>query len=89
MALGAETADTLRLVLSRSLRLVAIGTACGLVASVAVTRVMGGLLYDVSPLDPTVFVGVSVLLAAAGLLASFVPAHRATRVDPIVALRIQ
>jgi putative ABC transport system permease protein len=89
MALGAEAADTLRLVLSRSLRLVAIGTACGLAASVAVTRVMGGLLYDVSPLDPTVFVGVSVLLAAAGLVASLVPARRATRVDPIVALRIQ
>ena len=59
MALGAATADTLRLVLGRSLRLVAVGTACGLVASVAVTRVMSGLLYDVSPLDPVVFAGES------------------------------
>jgi predicted permease len=89
MALGAATADTLRLVLGRSLRLVAAGTVCGLVASFAVTRVMAGLLYDVSPLDPVVFGGVSVLLAAAGLVASLVPARRATRVDPIEALRIQ
>ena len=59
MALGAAAADTLRLVLGRSLRLVAAGTACGLVASLAVTRVMSGLLYDVSPLDPVVFVAVS------------------------------
>ena len=89
MALGAAAADTLRLVLGRSLRLVAAGTACGLVASLAVTRVMSGLLYDVSPLDPVVFVGVSLLLAGAGLVASLVPARRATRVDPIEALRIQ
>src|SRR2546423_316910 len=89
MALGAAAGDTLRLVLGRSLRLVAAGTICGLVASFAVTRVMSGLLYDVSPLDPLVFGGVSVLLAAAGLVASLVPARRATRVDPIVALRIQ
>src|SRR4249919_2114762 len=87
MALGAATADTLRLVLGRSLRLVAAGTACGLVASLAVTRVMSGLLYDVSPLDPVVFVAVSLLLAGAGLVASLVPARRATRVDPITALR--
>ena len=50
---------------------------------------MSGLLYDVSPLDPVVFVGVSLLLAAAGFVASLIPARRATRVDPIVALRIQ
>jgi ABC-type antimicrobial peptide transport system permease subunit len=89
MALGAAAADTLRLVLGRSLRLVAAGTACGLVASLAVTRLMSGLLYDVSPLDPVVFVAVSLLLAGAGLVASLVPARRATRVDPIEALRIQ
>ena len=89
MALGAAAGDTLRLVLGRSLRLVAAGTVCGLVSSFAVTRVMAGLLYDVSPLDPVVFGGVSVLLAAAGLVASLVPARRATRVDPIEALRIQ
>jgi putative ABC transport system permease protein len=88
MALGARSADTLRLVLGNSMLLVAGGTACGLVASVAFTRAIGGLLYDVSPVDPLVFAGVSVLLVAAGLVASWIPARRATRVDPIVALRV-
>ena len=69
MALGADAANTLRLVLGRSMLLVAGGTACGLLASLAVTRVLAGLLYDVSPLDPIVFVGVSLLLAAAGFVA--------------------
>jgi putative ABC transport system permease protein len=89
MALGADAGRTLRLVLGRSMALVIGGTACGILASIAVTRVIGGLLYEVSPLDPLVFVGVSVLLAASGLAASFVPAWRATRVDPIVALRFE
>ena len=89
MALGAGASDTLRLVLGRSMWLVGMGTVCGLVASVVVTRAISGLLYDVSPLDPIVFVGVSLVLAAAGFLASLIPAHRATRVDPIVALRSQ
>jgi putative ABC transport system permease protein len=89
MALGADAATTMRLVLGRSMLLVAGGTACGLTASFAITRVLAGLLYDVSPLDPIVFAGVSSLLAAAGFLASLIPARRATRVDPIVALRVQ
>jgi predicted permease len=88
MALGADAASTLRLVLGRSLLLVGAGTACGLVASVGVTRVMSGLLYNVSPVDPLVFAGVSLMLAAAGFVASLIPARRATRVDPIVALRV-
>jgi putative ABC transport system permease protein len=61
---------------------------CGLIASFAITRAIAGLLYGVSPLDPIVFVGVSVLLAASGFVASVIPARRATRVDPIVALRV-
>ncbi len=89
MALGADAATTLRLVLGRSMLLIGGGTACGLVASLAITRAIGGLLYDVSPLDPVVFAGVSLLLAASGLVASLIPALRATRVDPIVALRVQ
>jgi putative ABC transport system permease protein len=89
MALGADAANTLRLVLGKSMLLVAGGTACGLVASFAITRAITGLLYDVSPLDPVVFVGVSLLLAASGFVASVIPALRATRVDPIVALRVQ
>jgi putative ABC transport system permease protein len=89
MALGADAATTLRLVLTRSMLLVGAGTAVGLVASLAVTRVLGGLLYNVSPLDPIVFVGVSALIAACGLAASVIPARRATTVDPIVALRFE
>jgi putative ABC transport system permease protein len=89
MALGAGAGDTLRLVLRRSMLLVVGGTVCGLLASVALTRVMSGLLYDISPLDPIVFVGVSSVLAAAGFVASFIPARRATRVDPMIALRVQ
>jgi putative ABC transport system permease protein len=88
MALGADAASTVRLVLGRSMLLVAAGTACGLIASMAVTRGMAGLLYGVSPLDPIVFVGVSLTLVAAGFVASLIPARRATRVDPIVALRV-
>src|SRR4051794_29840513 len=88
MALGADAASTLRLVLGRSMLLVGCGTVCGLVASMAVTRAMAGLLYAVSPLDPVVFAGVSLTLAAAGFVASVIPARRATRVDPIVALRV-
>jgi ABC-type antimicrobial peptide transport system permease subunit len=88
MALGADAASTLRLVLGRSMLLVGLGTACGLAASVAVTRAIAGLLYDVSPLDPVVFAGVSLLLATAGFAATLIPARRATRVDPIVALRV-
>jgi putative ABC transport system permease protein len=88
MALGADAASTLRLVLGKSMLLVGLGTACGLAASVAVTRAIAGLLYDVSPLDPVVFAGVSLLLATAGFAATLIPARRATRVDPIVALRV-
>jgi len=89
MALGAGAGETLRLVLRRSMWLVAGGTVTGLVASIGLTRVMSGLLYEVSPLDPIVFITVSSLLTAAGLVASFIPARRATRVDPIIALRVQ
>jgi len=89
MALGADAGTTLRLVLGRSMLLVGLGTAAGLVASAAITRVMGSLLFNVSPLDPIVFAGVALLIAACGLAASFVPARRAMNVDPIVALRFE
>jgi len=89
MALGADAPATVRLVLARSMMLVAVGIVCGFVASIGATRVMAGLLYDVSPLDPVVFVGVASLLAASGFFASLIPARRATRVDPVVALRVE
>jgi putative ABC transport system permease protein len=87
MALGADAGATMRLVIGRSMLLIAGGTLCGLVASFAAARAIGGLLYAVGPLDPFVFVGVSTLLAASGFVATLIPARRATKVDPIVALR--
>lgn len=89
MALGADAATTLALVLKRSMGLVAFGTVCGLAAAIAASRVMTGLLYQVSPLDPLVFVAVSFALAACGFVASVIPARRATKVDPIIALRAE
>ena len=87
MALGAESGDALRLVIVNSMGLVGLGIGVGLVASTAMTRSLATLLYEVSPLDPAVFLGVSLLLSGAALTACLVPALRATRVDPIVALR--
>jgi putative ABC transport system permease protein len=89
MALGADAGATMRLVIGRSMLLIAGGTLCGLVVSFAAARAIGGLLYAVGPFDPLVFVGVSTLLAASGFVAALIPARRATRVDPIVALRVE
>jgi len=89
MALGADAGATLRLVMGRSMVLILGGTVIGLLASVAATRVIAGLLYAVGPLDPIVFISVSILLAGAGVAATLIPARRATRVDPIIALRIE
>jgi ABC-type antimicrobial peptide transport system permease subunit len=87
MALGAESSDARRLVVVNSMGLVGLGIGVGLVAATVMTRSMVLLLYEVSPLDPVVFVGVSVILSAAALAASIVPARRATEIDPIIALR--
>ncbi len=89
MALGAGRSDVLRLVLMDGLRLTAMGVASGLAASLAVTRLIAGLLYGVSPTDLVTFTVVPVLLAAAALGASYLPALRATRIDPMVALRYE
>jgi len=88
MALGASAADTVRLVVGRSMLLVAAGTVCGLAGSIAATRALSRLLYGVSPLDPAVFAVVPLVLAASALVASVIPARRATRVDPMIALRV-
>ncbi len=89
MALGADAAATVALVLKRSMGLVAVGTICGLAAAVAASRAMAGLLYQVSPIDPLVLGLVSLTLAGSGMLASVIPARRATRVDPMIALRAE
>jgi len=87
MALGAPRAGILRLVLRQGLALAFSGIALGLVASLALTRLMTTLLYRVSTTDPAAFVGGAALFGAVAMLASYLPARRATRVDPVVALR--
>ncbi len=89
MALGAGRRRVLAMVLGSALGMALIGIAAGAIAALLVTRVMKGLLYDVSAADPITFIAVSAVLAAAALIASYVPAHRATRVDPMIALRCE
>jgi ABC-type antimicrobial peptide transport system permease subunit len=89
MALGAQRADILKLVLRDGLALTLIGCAVGLTAAVGVTRFLTFLLYGISPLDPLTFVAIPALLAGVALLACWIPARRASRVDPMVALRYE
>jgi putative ABC transport system permease protein len=89
MALGADRARVMSLILRQGGVLVAAGTSLGLLAAVPLVRLVTTMLFDVQPLDPGVFSGVAVLVAAAAMLATFVPARRASRVDPMVALRAE
>src|SRR5215470_6499614 len=89
IALGARAADVVRLILKHGLALAAIGVAIGLSASLALTRLMKGLLFGVSATDPLTFAAIALLLIVVALMACWIPARRAARVDPIVALRAE
>jgi predicted permease len=89
MALGARRAEVMWLVLRQSVKLTSIGIVCGLIAAAAVTRSVRGMLYGLSPVDPVTLLAVSLLFVLVAALASYVPARRATAVDPLVALRCE
>jgi predicted permease len=89
MAIGAGSRDVIRLVLGQSVAVTLAGIALGLAGAAAVTRYLEGLLFGLTPLDPATFAGVSLLFIAISIVAALVPARRATRVDPVVALRAE
>ena len=89
MALGATARDVFKLIVGRGMKLTAIGLVIGVGGAFALTRLMRGLLFNISATDPITFVLISVLLAFAAFLACYIPARRATKVDPLVALRYE
>jgi ABC-type antimicrobial peptide transport system permease subunit len=89
MALGAQRGEVMRLVLGQGTKLTLLGVVLGITAAVALTHLMSSLLFSVSATDPLTFVGVGILLTLVALAACYVPARRAMRVDPMIALRYE
>ena len=89
LALGAQSSDILRLVVEHGMRLALAGVGFGIISSLALTRLMTALLYGISAADPLTLIAVTVLLVIVTLVACWIPARRATRVDPMAALRFE
>jgi putative ABC transport system permease protein len=89
MALGADRGEVIRMVVEEGMATAAIGIAAGLAAALGLTRLLASMLYGVGPTDPVTFVASALLLGIVALLASSIPARRATKVDPVVALRCE
>ena len=89
VALGASTSDVLRMILGEGMRITLVGVAIGVAAALALTRLIAKVIYGVSAYDPLTFLGVAILLIGVALLACYLPARRAMRVDPIIALRYE
>jgi putative ABC transport system permease protein len=89
MALGAQKSDVLKLTVGQGLKLVSIGVVIGLAAAFILTRLMSSLLFGVSATDPTTLITISLVLIGVAVIASYIPARRATNVDPMIALRYE
>lgn len=89
MALGAQHRDVLKMVLGQGLMLVGIGLVVGLGMSMALTRFMRNLLFQIGVVDPVTFISVSAVLVGVAMIACYIPARRATKVDPLIALRYE
>ena len=89
MALGATAKDVYRLMLTHGVAIVLVGLVIGLAGAIPLARVMAGLLFEVTPIDPVTYASVSVLLSSIALAATYLPARRAARVDPVEALRAE
>ncbi len=89
MALGAKTSSVRMMVLGQGGKLIVIGSVIGLIGALGISRLLTSLLVGISPVDPVTFIGVPAVLIAVGLIANYIPARRATRIDPMTALRVE